>query len=391
MQPESSWPQYLDRSLQDLDQRHLRRHRRITEALQGTAICRDQNTLINFGGNDYLGLRSHPAVIAAAREAIARDGVGSGASPAVTGYSQAQHALEQQLAAFNKMPDALVFSSGFAGNLATLTSLATEDCTIFSDELNHASLIDGCRLSKATRVIYPHCNLAALHDLLLHKRHLTHRALIITESIFSMDGDAAPLVELANLAERFECGLIVDEAHATGVYGEYGSGLVEEFQLTHRILAKLGTLSKAIGCLGGFVCGSHSLIEHILNFGRSYMFSTALPTSVLAGASVAIDIIGQAREPRQSVRQSSLAVRAALRRNGLRVLGDDSPIIPVVLGEESLALAASKQLQAAGLFVPAIRPPTVPVGKSRLRISLSSAHSRSAIDSLVNALLLDLG
>jgi len=358
----------------------------VTERLDGQAIRRDGKTLINFGGNDYLGLRSHPAVLAAAAAAIETNGVGSGASPAVTGYSDAQRKLELQLAAFNNMPDALVFPSGFAGNLATLTSLADADCMLFSDALNHASLIDGCRLSKAARVIYPHCNIDALRQLLSDKRHSHHRALIVTESIFSMDGDAAPLVELTELAERFECGLIVDEAHATGVYGATGSGLVEELQLSDRVLAKLGTLSKAVGCLGGFVCGSHALIEHVLNFGRSYMFSTALPSSVLAAATVAIELICSLNEPRQSLRKNSRSLRELLRSQNWQVLGHDSPIIPLIMGQESRALEVSHQLQTAGLFVPAIRPPTVPEGTSRLRISLSSELDSEQLSRLVNVL-----
>ncbi len=385
MQFDVNWSHFLERKLTELDQRHLRRRRVVTEQLCGQTVSRDGKLLINFGGNDYLGLRSHSAVLAAAAAALETGGVGSGASPAVTGYSTAQRALELQLAAFNKMPDALVFSSGFAGSLATLTSLADEDCTIFSDALNHASLIDGCRLSKASKVIYPHCDVDTLQQLLSDKRHMHPRALIVTESIFSMDGDSAPLIALSELAERFECGLIVDEAHATGVYGATGSGLVEELQLSHRVLAKLGTLSKAIGCLGGFVCGSNALIEHVLNVGRSYMFSTALPSSILAAATVAVDLIRSLDQPRQSLRDTSIALRETLRSQNWQVLGHDSPIIPLILGDESRALEISRHLQSAGLFVPAIRPPTVPQGTSRLRISLSSALVLEQLSQLVNA------
>ena len=386
MQPDANWTDFLNTSLSNLDQGNLRRRRVVTETLAGHSILRSGKSLVNFGGNDYLGLRAHPAVLAAAAAAIETNGVGSGASPAVTGYSTAQRSLERHLATFNKMPDALVFSSGFAGNLATLTSLADEGCTIFSDSLNHASLIDGCRLSRAAKVIYPHCNVDALRQLLALKRQSTPRALIVTESIFSMDGDAAPLVELCELAERFECGLIVDEAHATGVYGATGSGLVEELQLSHRVLAKLGTLSKAIGCLGGFVCGSEAIVEHVLNHGRSYMFSTALPSSVLVAANVALDWIHSLSERRHVLRTSAIALREQLRSQGWQVLGYDSPIIPVIMGDESRALDANHQLLASGLFVPAIRPPTVPAGTSRLRISLSSELSSEHITRLVQVL-----
>lgn len=377
---------FVESSLADLEQRNLRRRREVTEHLAGQLIQRSGQTLINFGSNDYLGLRAHPQVVKAAYDALQSEGVGSGASPAVTGYSSRQRKLEQRLAAFQHMPDGLVFSSGFSGSLATITSLVDGGDVIFSDGLNHASLIDGCRLSKATKEIYPHCNVDWLAQRLALVRHQFSRALIVTESIFSMDGDAAPLVQIASLAERYDCGLIVDEAHATGIYGHTGAGLVDELGLSGRVLAKLGTLSKAIGCVGGFVCGSNAVIEHILNFGRSYMFSTALPGSVLAAAAAAVNLIETMATQRNALRQSSVQLRSELRGMAWQILGDDSPILPLMLGEEGAALTLSEQLQSKGLFVPAIRPPTVPAGTSRLRISLSCEHTASQVGGLVNAL-----
>ena len=381
-----SWESFLNESLASLDRNHLRRRKLVTTHLPAAMVVRDGQTLVNFGGNDYLGLRNNPKVIAAASAALQSHGVGSGASPAVSGYSREQLTLEACLAKFNQMPAALVFSSGYAGNLATISSLINDEAVVYSDALNHASLIDGCRLSKAAREIYPHKNIQYLRERLADTRHRFQRALIVTESLFSMDGDAAPLLALADLAEQYDCGLIVDEAHATGVYGTSGAGLVEELGLTGRLLAKLGTLSKAIGCLGGFLCGSQPLVDHVLNYGRAYMFSTALPSCVLSAATAAVELIESLVEERAAVRSVAKKIRFDLRDMGWRVLGEDSPILPVVLGDEQSALELSAALQSAGLFVPAIRPPTVPAGTSRLRISLSCEHTAAQVESLLAVL-----
>ncbi|MDX1930355.1 MAG: 8-amino-7-oxononanoate synthase [Pirellulaceae bacterium] len=385
MQSENSWERFLELSLTSLDQNQLRRRKCVTNYLSPTLIERNGQQLVNFGGNDYLGMRNNPKVIAAATTALQHQGVGSGASPAVTGYSHEQGQLEACLAKFNGSQAALVLSSGYACNLATISSLVSDGDVIFSDALNHASLIDGCRLTKAAREIYPHNDVQQLRERLLNTRHHFKRALIVTESIFSMDGDAAPLADLADLAEQFDCGLIVDEAHATGVYGPSGAGLVEELGLSDRVLGKLGTLSKAIGCLGGYLCGSQSLVEHVLNFGRAYMFSTALPSSLLAAAKTSVELIESLTKERSDLRQRSKEVRINLRRSGWQVLGDDSPILPIVLGDERTALELSANLQSVGLFVPAIRPPTVPIGTSRLRISLSCEHTEEQVERLFAA------
>jgi 8-amino-7-oxononanoate synthase len=386
MQSENGWASFLEESLAKLERSNLQRRKLVTTHLPGAVVDRDGQRLDNFGGNDYLGLRSNPTVVAAAMAALQAQGVGSGASPAVSGYSQEQSILETCLAKFNQLPAALVFSSGYACNLATISSLVSDKDVIFSDALNHASLIDGCRLSKATREIYAHGDMQQLRERLARSRQRFNRALIVTESIFSMDGDAAPLILLADLAEQFHCGLIVDEAHATGVYGTTGAGLVDELGLTDRVLAKLGTLSKAIGCLGGYLCGSQSLVDHVLNFGRAYMFSTALPSSLLSAATASVELIESLVEERSAIRSLARRIRFELRGMGWHVLGEDSPIIPIVLGDERTALELSAALKSAGLFVPAIRPPTVPVGTSRLRISLSREHSDQQVAKLVAAL-----
>jgi len=388
MQPENSWENFLADSIVSLDRNQLRRRKLVTTYLPGALVERDGRQLVNYGGNDYLGLRNNRKVVAAATAALQSHGVGSGASPAVSGYSNEQMRLEACLAKLNQLPAALVFSSGYACNLATISSLVGDKDVIYSDALNHASLIDGCRLSKAARDIYPHNDVQQLQERLASSRHRFSRALIVTESIFSMDGDAAPLRELADLAERYNCGLLVDEAHATGVYGTNGAGLVEELGLTNRVLGKLGTLSKALGCIGGYLCGSESLVDHVLNFGRAYMFSTALPSSLLSAAVASAEIIESLVEERSALRCMAKDTRFELRRMGWQVLGEDSPILPVVLGDEGTALELSATLQSAGLFIPAIRPPTVPIGTSRLRISLSCEHTDQQITKLLAALRL---
>ncbi len=315
-----------------------------------------------------LGLRHHDGHQAAQR-AITASGVGSGASPAVTGYSQDQQLLESRLRTGMSRKMRSYLPADFAGNVATLSSLVGTGDVVFCDALNHASLIDGCRMSNVRRIVYAHNDVSHLRQMLTSWRHQFKRALIVTESIFSMDGDAAPLAAIADASDEFQCGLVVDEAHATGIYGPRGSGLVEELGLSKRIFAKLGTLSKAIGCLGGYLCGSTSLVEHVLNHGRTYMFSTALPSSVLAAALVATQRIEAMVEERTQMRQRTGLLRVRLTERGWKVLGDDSPILPIVLGDEASALNLSQRLAEAGLYVPAIRPPTVPRGTSRLRIS----------------------
>lgn len=386
MQPENSWKSFLDDSLASLDRNRLRRRKLVTTHLPGAMVHRHGMQLVNFGGNDYLGLRNNPKLIAAATSALQSHGVGSGASPAVSGYSNEQLRLEACLAKFNQLQAALVFSSGYACNLATISSLVGDKDVVYSDALNHASLIDGCRLSKAAREIYPHNDVNHLRDSLANTRHRFNRALIVTESVFSMDGDTAPLPELADLADQYNCGLIVDEAHATGVYGANGAGLVDELGLTNRVLAKLGTLSKAVGCLGGYLCSSENVVDHVLNFGRAYMFSTALPSSVLSAAAASIELIESLVDERSALRRLARTTRFELRRIDWQVLGEDSPILPVVLGDEGTALEMSAKLQSAGLFVPAIRPPTVPAGTSRLRISLSCVHTDQQVEKLIAAL-----
>ena len=343
-----------------------------------------------FCSNDYLGLANHPALAQAAGAAAAEQGFGSSAARLVSGDFPAHRQLEERLAAYCRRPAALVFPSGYQTNLGVLTALAGPEDLIVSDALNHASLIDGCRLSRARVAVYPHRDARAAGRLLA-EGNAARRRLLVTESIFSMDGDAAPLADLADLADRHDAILIVDEAHAFGVLGPRGRGLAAAAGIEPDVL--IATLGKAVGAAGGFVAGSNPLRDFLVNRARTFVFTTALPPPVAAAAAAALVLLdgpeGDERRARLRDRRTWLAERlAALRPLALPGFTDcpESPILPFVLGTEARALAVSAALAERGVFVPAIRPPTVPVGTARLRITLSAAHEQRDLETLVRAL-----
>jgi 8-amino-7-oxononanoate synthase len=376
---------WIDDELAELESRHLRRALATHGGPQQALANVDGQELINFGSNDYLGLAADPRLAAAAAEAAIVHGAGAGASPLVTGHAQAHQRLEERLAAFEGAQAALVFSSGYAANMGAIAALAGRGDVIYADQRNHASMIDGCRLSRAEVHIYPHCDARALAGMLA-KGGAACRRLIITESVFSMDGDLAPLAELAELAERHDCMLLVDEAHATGVFGPKGRGLCEVLGADERVSVRIGTLSKALGSAGGFVCGSRRLIDWLVNRARPYVFSTALAPPVAAAGAAALEIVRD--EP---WRGAQLLERARLLRERLNARGwstgaSQSHIIPLVAGDPALAIEWAQRLRARGLLVPAIRPPSVPAGQARLRVSLSWAHTSEMIWRLVDAL-----
>lgn len=377
---------WLDEELAALDAQDLRRNLQIRDGEQSVRVTLDGQERINFGSNDYLGLAADPRLVEAAAQAAQQEGWGSGASPLIVGRSVWHERLERRLAEFEGTEAALVFSSGFAANLGAIEALVGRGDAIYGDQLNHASIIDGCRLSRAEVYVYPHRDVARLEELLKAGASFRRR-LIATDSLFSMDGDLAPLVELAELAERYDAMLMVDEAHATGVFGPHGRGVAEHLHVEDRIPIRIGTLSKALGCSGGFVCGSRRLIEWLVNRARPYVFSTAPPPSSCAAAVAALDIV--AKEP---WRRDRLLARAARLRQDLSArgwnIGDStSQIIPVIVGEASRTLALAGALAERGIYVPAIRPPSVPVGRSLLRVSLSYEHT----DEMLTALRESLG
>jgi 8-amino-7-oxononanoate synthase len=367
--------------LSALEAKGLRRHLEPLETPQGPRVRVGGRMYLNFSSNDYLGLANDAAVKEAARAAVLRHGVGAGASRLIVGDSTAHQALERAVAAFEGTEAALLFNSGYAANVGVLSALLAPGDVVFSDALNHASLIDGCRLAKATVVVYPHRDVTALEALVA--THRGRRRLVVTDAVFSMDGDRAPLAALSVLCRREGLGLVVDEAHATGILGKRGAGLCEATGVRPDVL--MGTLSKGLGCVGAYVAGSAALRELLFNKARSLVFSTALPPAMCAAAKVALERI-----------QTDPSLRAALWRNisafarGLRALGlsahEDSAIFSVVLGEPERAVAASKRLREQGLLVKPIRPPTVPQGTSRLRVTLSAGHSEADVQQLLAAL-----
>jgi 8-amino-7-oxononanoate synthase len=370
----------LQKSLADVDDRHLRRRLRVSGLPTGPLVRFSDRTLHNFASNDYLGLAAHPQVVAAALEATREFGAGAGASRLVTGTQTPHHDLEEKLASFKNTAAALGFANGYAASTGALQALATKDDVVLLDKLSHACLVDGARLSGATLRPFHHndTNHFEHHLRWAREKHPQARIFIVTESVFSMDGDLAPLRDIVELKDKYGAILLLDEAHATGVLGRGGRGLADQLGLSHRVEVQMGTLGKALGSSGGYIAGSRALIDFLINRARSFIFSTAAPASTAAAASAALDI---SDGPEGDKRRTKL--------RELAVLFDPSPaaaIHPVILGEEQTALAASERLAQLGFHVPAIRPPTVPKGTSRLRVSLSAAHNAEIVRTLAAAL-----
>ena len=368
----------IRQELQKLQSASLYRTLRSVSSDQGPVMIVDSREVVNFSSNNYLGIANHPDLAAAAKEAIDRYGCGSGASRLISGNMTPHEELEAKLAGFKGTEAALVFNSGFQANTGMLSTLAGEGDAIFSDELNHASIIDGCRLSRAKTIVYPHCDLDRLEDGLRAATQY-RRKLIVTESIFSMDGDEAPLAGIVELAERYSAAVMVDEAHATGLFGATGAGVVAKLGLGDRVLVQMGTLGKALGGFGAYVAGSAALRELLINRCRSFIFTTSLPPAVMAMAIAAIDLVR--REPQ---RRDALWKNCRRLTTGLRALGfpveSASPIVPVIIGDAGRCMRFSERLLERGVFAQGIRPPTVPSGTSRLRITLMATHTAEQID-----------
>ncbi len=384
-QPNHDPLEWIDDELAALDQQALRRDLSTHGGAQRAWLDVDGRRLINFGSNDYLGLAPDERLSAAAAKATAEHGWGAGASPLITGHAEAHRRLESCLAEFEGTESAILFSSGYVANVGTICALADRGDAIFSDQKNHASLIDGCRLSRAAVHIYPHGDASGLRALLSQAARYRRR-LIVTEGVFSMDGDLAPLDGLVKLAQQFDCMLLVDEAHATGVFGPMGRGLAEHLGLADRVPVRIGTLSKALGCSGGFVCGSRRLADWLVNRARPYVFSTAVPPPGCAAAAAALEIVQQEPSRRAELLERAAVLRQRLRGQGWNLGSSDSQIIPIIVGDAASALRLSARLRESGILAPAIRPPSVPVGQSLVRISLGYAHSLDMIESLCSAL-----
>jgi 8-amino-7-oxononanoate synthase len=386
----ASW---MDDDLAELRRRGLHRARRALgrdlESLPGPRIRLRGRELVSFASNDYLNLAGDPRLARAAARAARRYGAGAGASPLVSGYLPPLRALERDLARWEETDSSLVFSSGYLANLGVVASLANEQDALFSDELNHASLIDACRLSRARVHVYRHADVNHLNNLLRDQGRSARRRLILSDTVFSMDGDLAPLADLLDLAQRHDTLLVIDEAHATGVLGEDGRGVSESIPRTaldsDRII-KVGTLSKALGAQGGFVCGSRGLVEWLENRARPYIFSTALAPPVAAAARRAVALVRQEPERRRQLLALAAQLRDQLRDLGYPESRSCCQIVPLIIGDAAEAVELSRRLEQQGLLVPAIRPPSVPVGTARLRISLTAGHSEEDIHRLTGAL-----
>jgi 8-amino-7-oxononanoate synthase len=375
--------QVLADRLAEIGRAGLMRRRLARAGPQGPRIVVDGKEFLAFCSNDYLGLASHPRVVQAAVDAAVRHGVGQGASHLLSGHSVAHEKLEHALAQFVQMPRALLFASGYQANIGAITALAGAGDAVFSDALNHASLIDGVRLSRAEVVRYPHADLDALSAALGACR--ARAKLIVSDAVFSMDGDIAPVSALLDLAERHDALLLVDDAHGFGVLGPQGRGTLAHFGASSPRVVYVGTLGKAAGVSGAFVAGTPEAVELVLQRARTYIYTTAAPAMLAAAVEASLDLIRDEEWRREHLRELVSSFRHSLRGWGA-LSPSDTPIQPLILGANDTALDAAAALRERGILVPAIRPPTVPEGTARLRVSLSAAHSREDVARLAAAL-----
>ncbi len=375
----------LERELDHLRHNDLGRRRRTLDQACGPLAQVDGRTLVSFCSNDYLGLANDPALVEAACVGARAWGVGSGASHLVSGHLTPHATLERKLAEFVGFPRALLFSTGYMANLGIVPALVGRGDAVFADRLNHASLIDAVQLSRADNQRYPHCDLAALERLLGASQ--AKRKLILTDAVFSMDGDLAPLPGLLALAERFDAWLVVDDAHGFGVLGQEGRGSLAHFALPAvKRLLYMGTLGKAAGVAGAFVAGDEQVMAWLRQRARTYMFTTAASPLLAVALSASLDLIADGDTRRQHLWRLIAQLRDGLAATDWRVLPSATAIQPVIIGDNHAAVALSDALYERGLWVPAIRPPTVPKGTARLRVSLSAAHSSEQVGQLVDSL-----
>lgn len=377
-------PDLIQNELERLKQHGLYRKLRLVEGAQGPTLVLDGQEVLNFSSNNYLGLANHPALREAAKEAIDRYGCGSGASRLITGNMAMHEELERKIAALKGTEAALIFNSGYQANIGILSALIGEGDVIYSDALNHASIIDGCRLSQAKVVVYPHCDLDRLEHG-LREAPANGRKLIVTETIFSMDGDEAPLAEIVDLAERYGAMVMVDEAHATGVFGPNGAGIVAKLGLGKRVSVQMGTLGKALGGFGAYVAASWTLRELLINRCRSFIFTTSLPPTVLAMAIAAIDLLSKEPQRRLALWHNCRALRDGLKRLGFSLGQSQSQILPLIIGDAEKCMAFSGRLLQKGIFAQGIRPPSVPAGTSRLRITVMATHTHEHLHRALKA------
>lgn len=380
-----SWQKELD----NLQVAGMYRQLKVVEDGQGPHVQLDGRRVLLLCSNNYLGIADHPALVEAANAATRELGVGSGASRLVSGTLKPHAQLEERLAAFKGTEAALLFNSGYAANMGVLQGLFGPDDTIFSDALNHASIIDGCRLSKARIVVYPHADAETLDRLMKReRRHRKGRWLIVTDGVFSMDGDLAPLPELCRIKEQHDALLMVDDAHGTGVLGRGGRGSGELLGCLKQIDLHMGTLGKGLGCAGAFLAASRTIIDMLINHSRSLIFSTSLPPAVPASALAALDLIDrpEGQELRQRLRENRQLMANHLQEGGLDLMGSQTQILPVLTGWPVPTMTMTTRLLQQGIFLQGIRPPTVPEGLCRLRATVMASHSAKDLKAAATAI-----
>ncbi|MDG2213661.1 MAG: 8-amino-7-oxononanoate synthase [Verrucomicrobiota bacterium] len=385
---DTSFQVHLGRKLGEIDEAGLRRELREVESAQGVEIEIGDQKLLNFSSNDYLGLARHPALKESAVEAVRLFGVGAGSARLISGSLAVLHELEAAAAAFKGAEASLSFSSGYAAALGTVPALVGEGDIVVVDKLVHSSLVDAARLSGAKLRVFKHNDLVDLERILKWARESGANTLIITESVFSMDGDIAPLENIVKLKEAYGAWLMLDEAHATGLYGKGRRGVAEELRVTDQVEVQMGTLGKALGAAGGLICGSQSLVDLLINRARSFIYSTAPVPAQAAAARRAIEVIGSDEGERLCSRlwKNVEKLKNSLTECGWKLPSGQSAILPLIVGAEDDAVALSQRLLEAGLWAPAVRYPTVARGEARLRITVSAAHTDENIEMLLEAL-----
>ena len=377
---------FIEDELEELHSKSLFRTLKVVEGEQGKHVLINGEKYLSFCSNNYLGLASHPDVIKAVVKAISAYGWGAGASRLVSGNTALHKELEDEIAQFKGVEDAIVFPTGYMANVGAISSLVGKGDLVISDKLNHASIIDGCRLSRATLRVYPHRDMERLEKILIKAKNF-RRVMIVTETVFSMDGDLAPLSDIVGLAKKYNVMTMVDEAHATGVFGAKGRGVLEHFGIEGGVDVVMGTLSKAVGSIGGFVCGDYNLINYLRNKAGSFIYTTALPPAVCAASIAGLKIIKDRPELSESLWRNINYIKNRFEGEKINIGDSQSPIIPIIIGDAEKVNKLSKALLDSRILIPAIRPPTVPKGSSRLRVTIMSSHSVSDLDRLADILL----
>jgi predicted pyridoxal phosphate-dependent acyltransferase len=375
---------FLSTALEEIKAHDLYRQLRVIHGPQSARVQVDGQQVVLLSSNNYLGLAEHPALREAAIQALERYGCGAGASRSISGTMELHRELEERIARFKGCEEALVFSTGYMANIGLLTTVVEEGDLILSDEFNHASIVDGSRLSRAEVWVYRHRDMDYLEDLLKKSSH--RRRLIVTDGVFSMEGDIAPLPAIRTLADQYGSFVMVDDAHATGVLGEGGRGTAEHFDLTGRIDIQMGTLGKALGGFGAYVAGSRDLIDYLINRCRTFLYTTALPPSIAAIALAALEVVEREPQLRKRLWENTAYFKEGLESLGFNMGMGETPICPILIGDNALTMEADHRLMARGVFVQGIRPPTVPPQGSRLRAALMATHTEKDLKIALDAL-----